>query len=62
MKALFKLFSLFLVVSLLAASCNNTTSESTDSDTLSDTSSIIDSMEVDTTASGDTAVVVDSIP
>ena len=57
MKNLFRLFSLFLVVSLLAASCNNTTSVDTDTDT----SSVIDSMPVDTTASGDTAVVVDSI-
>ncbi|MES2874115.1 MAG: hypothetical protein V4708_10360 [Bacteroidota bacterium] len=57
MKSLFKLFSLFLALSLLAASCNNTTSEETDSDT----SSLIDSMPEDNSASGDTAVVIDSI-
>lgn len=57
MKSLFKLFSLFLALSLLAASCKNTTSEETDSDT----SSLIDSMPEDNSASGDTAVVIDSI-
>lgn len=57
MKSLFKLFSLSLALSLLAASCNNTTSEETDSDT----SSLIDSMPEDNSASGDTAVVIDSI-
>jgi hypothetical protein len=59
MKSLFKLFSLFLVLSLFAASCNNTTSEETETD--SDTTSLIDSMPEDNSASGDTAVVIDSI-
>ncbi|SKB30208.1 hypothetical protein [Daejeonella lutea] len=58
MKHLSKLLFLFLGVSLLAASCNNTTTNDTDSDT---SNGVIDSMPVDTTASGDTAVVVDSI-
>lgn len=59
MKNLFKLFSLFLVVSLLAASCNN--SASNESESADTTNGVIDSMPVDTTAAGDTAVVVDSI-
>lgn len=58
MKHLSKLLFLFLGVSLLAASCNNTTTTDTDSDTAN---GVIDSIPVDTTASGDTAVVVDSI-
>ncbi|WP_411273469.1 hypothetical protein [Daejeonella sp.] len=58
MKSLFKLFSFFLVFSLLAASCNNSNSVESDTDT---TNGVIDSMPVDTTAAGDTAVVVDSI-
>lgn len=57
MKSLFKLFFLFLALSLFAASCNNSTSEESESDT----SSVIDSMPEDNSASGDTAVVVDSI-
>lgn len=58
MKAFFKLLSLFLIVSLFAASCNSSNTKETDSDT---TNGVIDSMPVDTTASGDTAVVIDSI-
>ena len=57
MKSLFKLLSLFLALSLFAASCNNSTSEESESDT----SSVIDSMPEDNSASGDTAVVIDSI-
>ena len=58
MKSLFKLFSFFLVFSLLAASCNSSNDEESDSDT---TNGVIDSIPVDTSASGDTAVVIDSI-
>lgn len=58
MKHLFKLFFLFLAVSLLAVSCNNSTETDTDSDT---TNGVIDSMPEDNSASGDTAVVIDSI-
>ncbi|MGB4399902.1 MAG: hypothetical protein WBJ10_11065 [Daejeonella sp.] len=57
MKNLFKLFSLFLVFSLLAASCNSSNTVETDTDT----TSLIDSMPVDTSETGDTAIVVDSI-
>lgn len=58
MKHLFKLLFLFIGFSLLAASCNNTESTTTDSDT---TNGIIDSMPVDNSAAGDTAIVIDSI-
>lgn len=58
MKNAFKFLCLSLVISLFAASCNNTTSVDTASDT---TNGVIDSMPVDTTASGDTAVVIDTI-
>jgi len=58
MKHFFKLFFLFLVVSLLAASCNNSETTETDSDT---TNGVIDSIPEDNSASGDTAVVIDSI-
>ncbi len=57
MKNIFKLAFLASAVVLFAAACNNSNSTKTDSDT----SSVIDSMPVDTTASGDTAVVVDSV-
>ncbi|MEJ7692726.1 hypothetical protein [Daejeonella sp.] len=60
MKHLFKLLFLFVGISLLAASCNNTTE--TDDDLDSDTTNgVIDSMPEDNSASGDTAVVIDSI-
>jgi len=58
MKHSFKLLFLFLGLSLFAASCNNTETTETDSDT---TNGVIDSMPEDNSASGDTAVVVDSI-
>ncbi len=58
MKHSFKLLFLFLGISLIAASCNNSTETNTDSDT---TNGVIDSMPEDNSASGDTAVVIDSV-
>lgn len=55
MKKLFKLLFLFMGVGLLAASCNNSTA--TDAN---DTNGIVDSIPIDSTASGDTAVVIDT--
>ena len=55
MKNLFKLLFLFMGLGLFATSCNNSTDTDTD-----DTNGIVDSIPVDSTASGDTAVVIDT--
>ncbi len=57
MKNFFKFVFLASAVSLFVSACNNSSSTKTNSDT----TSVIDSMPVDSTASGDTAVVVDSV-
>lgn len=59
MKNVIKLAFCAIVINLTVASCGNSNSNSSDTD--SDTSSIIDSMPEDNSASGDTAVVVDSV-
>ncbi len=54
MKNVLRLSCLFFAITFFAASCNSSTKVESDADT---TNAVIDTMPVDTTASGDTAIV-----
>ncbi len=55
MKNLFKLLFFFMGLGLFATSCSNTAKVDTDDN------GVVETMPVDSSASGDTAVVVDTV-
>lgn len=60
MKNAFKFGFLAFAISLSVAACGSKTSEETTTDSTTMENGMVDSMAVDTTAAGDTAVVVDA--